>query len=48
VTLIAHEGPPVDSNAKAICCGVACQFATFQGDEPELEGRVDRLHQIAW
>jgi hypothetical protein len=26
---------PVDSTAKAICCGPARQFATFHGDDPE-------------
>ena len=45
VTLIAHDEPPVESTAKAICGGVACQFATFHGDEPELD-RVEVLNEF--
>jgi hypothetical protein len=41
----AHDKPPVDSNANAICCGVACQFATFHGDEPEFD-RVEVLNEF--
>jgi hypothetical protein len=42
VTLIAHDEPPVDSRANAICCGVVCQFATFHdalaADHRDAEG----------
>jgi hypothetical protein len=37
VTLTAHDERPVDSTANAICCGVACQFAIFHGDDLQGE-----------
>jgi hypothetical protein len=33
---MAQDERPVDSAAKAICCGPARQCAAFQGDDPEL------------
>jgi hypothetical protein len=37
---MAQEERPVDSAAKAICCGPARQFAAFQGDIPNWPRRA--------